>query len=125
LKTSFVVDLEGTWDGSKVLLLKESLVYEDGTKTVRTFTITKQSEGRYSIEMPELDGPGTMEAQGNCLRWAYRLRQDVGGGRILTLTFDDWMFLQKDEIVLNRAFASKFGIAVGEVFMSVHKVSGQ
>ena len=119
LKTSFTVDLNGSWDGSKILTLKETLKYEDGTVTARTFTITKLSEHLYSVEMPDLAGPGKIEAYGNCLRWSYRLKQDIGGGRIVTLTFDDWMFLQDDGVVLNRAYASKFGINLGEVIMSV------
>lgn len=121
LKTSFTVDLEGAWDGSKILSLKESLRYEDGTKSDRTFTITKLSEHEYSVEMADLEGPGKIEVFGNCMRWSYRLRQDVGGGKIVTLTFDDWMFLQEDGVILNRAYASKLGIDLGEVFMSVRK----
>ena len=39
------------------------------------------------------------------------------------MTFDDWMFLQEDGVVLNRAYASKFGIGLGEIFMSVQKLS--
>ena len=121
LKTSFIVDLVGSWDGNKILSLKESLRYEDGTKSDRTFTITKLSDHEYSVEMADLDGPGKIEVFGNCMRWSYRLRQDVGGGKIVTLTFDDWMFLQEDGVILNRAYASKFGIDLGEVFMSVRK----
>jgi hypothetical protein len=123
LKTRFIVSLSGAWDGTKVLSLKERLSYQDGTKTERTFTITKQNEHLYEVTMADLVGPGTIEVFGNCMRWSYRLNQDVGGGRIVTLTFDDWMFLQEDGVVLNRAYASKFGIGLGEVFMSVQKLS--
>jgi len=121
LKTSFTVDLEGMWDGSNILSLNESLKYADGTVTHRTFRITKLSEHLYRVEMPDLEGPGKIEVYGNCMRWSYRLKQDIGGGRIVTLTFDDWMFLQEDGVILNRAYASKFGINLGEVIMSVSR----
>lgn len=121
LKTRFTVDLTGTWDGEKILELKEKLKYQDGTTVDRTYRMTKLSETLYELTNPDLVGPGKIEVHGNCMRWSYRLKQDLGGGSIWTLTFDDWMFLQDDGVVLNRAFASKFGIGLGEVFMTVRK----
>ena len=36
--------------------------------------------------------------------------------------FDDWLFLQADGVLLNRANMSKFGLALGEVFISFKKL---
>jgi len=35
------------------------------------------------------------------------------GGREIEVRFDDWMFLQEDGVVLNRATVTKFGIELG------------
>jgi hypothetical protein len=35
--------------------------------------------------------------------------------------FDDWMFRQSEDVVLNRATVSKFGITVGSVTLAFVK----
>lgn len=116
----FTVDLEGKWDG-KVLNLSEVLTYSSGEVLKRDYKITKVSEELYIATTPDIVGEATIKSSGNALNWSYRLKQDIGGS-IWTLTFDDWMFLSSDGTVLNRAWASKFGFGVGEVFMSIKKV---
>jgi len=118
-RTSFTASLNGRMDNG-ALIIDELLTYKTGEKLTRTYTIKKLRENFYSLECPDLAEPGTIEQAGNVLQWRYRLKQDIGGGSIWTLKFDDWMYLQPDgETVLNRAHASKFGIALGEVFMTV------
>jgi hypothetical protein len=36
-------------------------------------------------------------------------------GKNINVKFDDWMFLQADGVLVNRATVSKFGFKVGEV----------
>lgn len=116
----FGVDLEGSWDGS-TLTLKEQLVYDWGETVKRTFLIRKLDDHRYEVTADDLVEPGLIESYGNALRWRYRLRQKVGD-RVLTLRFDDWMFLERDGVVLNRAEARWTLFHAGEVFMAVRKV---
>lgn len=123
VQLGFRVDLNGIWDGS-VLTLHEVLLYDNGQKLERTYVIKKISEHLYEATTPDVVGTVRIESYGNALRWDYRLRQDIGGGSIWTLAFDDWMFLQEDGTVLNRAWASKFGIGLGEVMMSIRKKDG-
>lgn len=119
-KRSFSVDLEGTWDG-KVLTLKEHLVYENGETLDRVYAIKKIDEHNYEASTADFVDTATIESWGNTMKWTYSLRQKIGDS-IWVLNFDDWMHLQGDEIIINRAYAKKLGIHVGEVFMSVHKV---
>lgn len=119
MKLNFVVDLDGTWDG-KILTLKEILKYDSGEIVNRIYEITKISENIYELRCPDLDGVGKIESYGNTLKWSYHLKQKIGD-RLITLYFDDWMFLREGGLVLNRAFGQKWGFAVGEVFMSVQK----
>ena len=54
------------------------------------------------------------------MRWRYTLALPIEG-RIWHVQFDDWMFLINDQVMINRATMSKFGIELGEVTLSFHK----
>jgi hypothetical protein len=41
--------------------------------------------------------------------------------RFLNVQFDDWMFLLDDEVMLNRATMSKWGVRLGEVTLAFRK----
>ena len=120
LKLNFTAELEGSWDG-KILSLKEILRYDSGEVVNRVYEITKINDNLYEIRCPDLDGVGKIESYGNTLKWSYYLKQKIGA-RLITLYFDDWMFLRDDNIILNRAFGHKWGFDIGEVFMSVQKL---
>ena len=120
VRRRFTVDINGTFaDG--VLKLDEVLVFTDGETVRRTYTITRTGDDQYEAEADGLVGKALIENAGNASRWSYRLRQRVGDSE-WTLTFDDWMYLQEDGVVLNRATVTKWGFRVGEVFMSLHKL---
>jgi hypothetical protein len=120
LQTSFTVDLVGTWDG-KVLTLTENLLYKNGDKLTRIYNIEKKNEHEYIGHTPDVEGDINIEVYGNTMKWIYNLNQDIDKSKVL-LHFNDWMHLQPDGIILNRAYASKYGIGLGEVFMSIRKV---
>ena len=123
LKTSFTVDLDGSWDKeSGVLTLTEFLKYANGETLNRTYIIQKRTEHLYSVATKDIEGDATIEAYGNTMKWTYDLNQKIDDSTVL-LHFNDWMHLQPDGIILNRAYASKFGVGLGEVFMSVRRVS--
>lgn len=119
---SFVIDLEGSWDGT-TLTLDEHLKYDSGEELRRTFLITKVSPTQYEVRTEAVVGVGTIEVHGNTAKWTYRLRQQIGESEWV-LRFDDWMHLQSDGMLLNRAYASKFGVEFGQVFMAVRKLHG-
>jgi hypothetical protein len=122
IRTSFVVSLKGHWQpDTKVLTLKEDLVYENNEKLFREYKITKVNDNHYIVETEDFDAPGKIEVYGNTMRWKYGLNQQIKDSKIL-LYFNDWMHLQPNGVILNRASASKFGILIGEVFMSIRKI---
>lgn len=115
------VSLDGTWDQAKqILTLHEVLDYSDGKHKDRTFTIQKVDAHHYSATAEGFEGPIEIETYGNALRWSYVVKEDVNGSD-WHLSGDDWMFLQPDGTILNRAWISKFGLTVGEVFLSLRK----
>ena len=59
-------------------------------------------------------GEATGRAAGNALNWTYTLDLPVGGST-WRVAFDDWMFLQPDGVMINRAKISKLGLEIGSV----------
>jgi hypothetical protein len=120
LRRTFVIDLKGTRQGDNVTL-EEHLQYDDGEEIYRTYTITKTSDNHYIATADSgLVGDAKIASYGNTLNWRYKYRQEVGG-REWILSFDDWMFRQSDDLVLNWARVTKWGFRVGELFMSISK----
>ncbi|MCB0330380.1 MAG: DUF3833 family protein, partial [Bdellovibrionales bacterium] len=116
LKRSFVLTLRGRSEGGE-FVIAEDLRYDDGREIQREYRLKKLDEHRYEVRSEAFEGLGTIESYGNVLNWNYVLKEEIGG-EIWHLTFDDWMFLQEDGVVLNRAYGTKFGFDIGEVFLT-------
>ena len=121
LRRQFVVDIDGTWDG-ETLTLVEDFVYDDGETEQRTWVIRKTGAHSYEGQADGVIGTATGESYGNVLNWRYDFALKVGSGT-WNVSFDDWMFLQSDGVMLNRAVVSKFGIELGEVTIAFGKDS--
>lgn len=121
VKTSFVVTLHGV-PSENGMTLEETLLYSNGERVDRTYHVRKISEHTYEASADGLVGNARIESYGNVLRWRYVLAQPIGS-QVWHLRFDDWMMLQPTGVVLNRAKAYKWGIFLGEVFMSIERVS--
>ncbi len=112
LRRQFTVDIEGTWDG-EVLTLVEDFVYDDGEIDRRVWSIRRIDEHTYQGTADDVVGTATGISYGNALNWQYDFDLQVGDST-LRVHFDDWMFLQDDEVMINRAEVTKWGFAVGE-----------
>lgn len=116
----FTVQMTGTWQGDTGTL-DEHFTYADGRKEQRVWTLQRQADGRWTGRAADVLGQAQGQAAGNALNWRYTLRLPVDG-RVWDIDFDDWMFLVDQEVLLNRAVMSKFGIRVGEVLLSMRKL---
>ena len=116
VKRQFVVDLEGTWNGS-VLTLKEDFLWSDGEKQQRVWTVKKIDEHTYEGTAPDVVGTARGRQFGSALSWSYVLRVPVGSSTY-DITFDDWMYLGPDGVLINRAVMTKLGFRVGELVLS-------
>ena len=123
LRREFVVDIKGTWDG-ETLTLVEDFVYGDGETQQRIWTIKKLDEHRYSGTAADVVGEAEGISYGNALNWRYTLALPIGES-IWNVRFDDWMFLQPDNVLVNRARVSKFGFEIGEVTIFFRKMPEQ
>lgn len=113
LQRQFTVDIRGEIAGDE-LTLTEDFVYADGETQQRIWRIRRIDEHRYEGRADDVVGNATGLAYGNALHWTYTLRLPYRGNEI-NVKFDDWMFLQTDGVLVNRATVSKFGFKVGEV----------
>lgn len=113
LRRQFAVDIDGTWDG-ETLTLVEDFLYDDGETEQRIWRISKTGAHSYEGRAGDVIGPAAGKAYGNVLNWQYRLALKVGDST-WNVDFDDWMFLQDDNVIINRAEISKFGFKLGDV----------
>ena len=119
VRRQFQVDIEGTWDG-EILTLVEDFRYDDGEREQRTWRIRKTGEHGYEGSADGVIGKAEGSAFGNALNWRYDFDLKVGDSS-WTVTFDDWLFLQDDGIVINRAEVTKFGIQIGDLTLVFRK----
>jgi len=118
----FTVALTGTWQGDTGTL-DEQFTYSDGRKQTRVWTLQRGADGRYTGRAADVLGEAQGQAAGNALNWRYTLLLPVDG-RTWEVQFDDWMFLVDEQVMLNRAVFSKFGIRLGEVLLSFQRLPG-
>ena len=118
LRRQFRVNLQGTVIGNR-LVLEEQFLYEDGEKAQRVWTIDKldfSDDGtvRYEGQASDVEGRANGRVSGNGLNWRYDvvLKMD---GRELEVRFDDWIYRQSEDVAINRAYVSKFGVEIGSV----------
>ena len=119
LKRSFKVDITGTLDNDS-LTLDEKFVYNDGEKESRIWSIKILGNNKYSGTADDVIGEATGISSGNALNWKYKLNLKVKESTV-AVDFDDWMFLQDDNILMNRAEVKKWGIVLGVVSITFKK----
>ena len=112
----FKVQMNCQWQGDEGVL-DEDFLYSDGTKQRRIWRLKALPNGRYEGRADDVVGVAQGEVQGNAFRWNYTLSLPVDG-RVWQVQFDDWMFLMDEEVMINKAVMSKFGVRLGEVTLS-------
>ena len=112
LRKQFYVSIQGFWEQDE-FVLDEKFSYHDGETDQRVWRIRQPQNARYEGTADDVIGVARGEASGNALRWRYKMSLKIAS-RSWTVAFDDWMFLQQDGVLINRAKVSKWGIKLGE-----------
>lgn len=123
LKRRFTVNITGTVSETKQgkqLLLEEYFVYDDGETQHRLWTIVEVAPKRYEGRASDVIGIAKGYASGPVLNWHYTLNLPYKDDSI-HVKFDDWMYLQDEHTLINRAEVTKFGFTVGEVTLFFRK----
>ncbi|HHX05505.1 MAG TPA: DUF3833 domain-containing protein [Pseudomonas sp.] len=119
VKRRFKVAITGTLNDD-VLTLDERFVYDDGEKEQRVWLIKRLGDNLYSGTAGDVIGEAVGHSAGSVFSWRYTLDLPYKNSSI-QVKFDDWMFLQSDGVMLNRAQVSKWGFNVGEVTLFFSK----
>ena len=121
LRRQFTVDVTGTWDGEE-LVLDEHFHYSDGEKDRRIWRIGRLDEHTYEGRADDVIGVAEGTAYGNAVNWRYEIDLKVGDGS-WRVRFNDWMFLQPNGVLINRARVKRWGFDIGEVTLTFMKPS--
>lgn len=119
LKRQFVVDINGVIENNE-LVMTEDFVWNDGEKSQRIWRIQRTKPDQYSGRAADVVGQAQGKSAGNALNWQYTLNLPVDG-KTWQVNFDDWMFLQPDNVLLNHATMSKLGVRLGDVTIAFSK----
>jgi hypothetical protein len=115
----FKVTIKGAWEGDNGTL-DEHFVYADGTTENRLWKIRQTGPDQYAATAGDIVGEASGEEAGPAIRFNYTMAIPVSG-TTYHFQFDDWMYQIDEDVVLNRATMSKFGVKVGEVTLSFRK----
>ena len=116
LKRQFRVNISGTIV-NETLTLDEDFLYDDGEKDKRIWKIKKITEEdkiTYEGQAEDIEGTATGSISGNTLNWSYDIYLNIKGSNI-KVHFNDWIYKQSENLAINRAYVSKFGINIGSV----------
>ncbi|USE37191.1 DUF3833 domain-containing protein [Endozoicomonas sp. SCSIO W0465] len=105
-----------------VLTLNEDFIYSDGTESKRIWKVKMLSDGHYQGTAGDIVGHAIGQSAGNAFNFKYQMRLPIRG-REWVVTFDDWMFLQEDGVLLNIATMSKWGIKLGTLTVAFAKAT--
>lgn len=129
VRRQFVVTINGDWDGERLRLV-EDFVYEDGSTEQRIWTLVKTgpiaANQTWEGTAPGVIGTAFGQEQGDRFNWRYEIDLPVpsadGPTETLQVEFDDWMWLQSEDRLLNIAYVKRFGFDIGEVVISFEKL---
>ena len=115
----FTVVMTCTWQGDAGVL-DEMFTYSDGSTERRVWRLVRHADGRYTGQADDVVGTAQGQQSGNAFHWTYTLALPLEG-RVIEVQFDDWMYLMNQQVMLNKASMSKFGLGLGEVTLSFIK----
>ncbi len=113
LRRTFVVDIEGDWDG-ETLTLVEDFIYEDGSTEQRIWRLTQTGPESWTGSAEGVVGEATGEERGNAFNWRYTIDLPTPDGP-LRVSFNDWLWQVDDRVMINRAYVTKYGVEIGQL----------
>ena len=117
LKRQFRVNINGKVK-NQILTLDEDFLYDDGEQAKRIWKIEKKIDNAQNItyegQAEDVQGKAFGSISGNTLNWSYDIYLNIKGSNI-KVHFNDWIYKQSEDLAINRAYVSKFGINIGSV----------
>ena len=119
VRRQFIVDIDASWDGER-LVLDEHFIFSDGERSRRVWRMRKTGPNDWVGEADDVIGVATGRVAGNALNFRYTIDLDIGSRKLRT-RFDDWLFLQPDGVLINRAHVTWWGIEIGQVTITFRR----
>ncbi len=119
LRRQFEVTIDGTVDGN-VLTLDEDFIYRDGEESNRVWTITRLDDHNLEGEADDVIGKAVGVTYGNALNWTYDMDLKVGDS-LWRVKFDDWLYRQPGNVIVNKATVTRWGFEIGTVTLFFRK----
>ena len=117
----FLIDIDCEADDRQTTL-HESFIYDDGVTEARSWTIIRQNDNHYTAHTDDVVGEGSGRVDGAVFKMKYDFLLTLYGRRV-KVHFDDVMVKQTETTLLNRARVSKFGLLLGELFITFSRAS--
>lgn len=115
----FDIEMVGKWQGDNGTLT-EHFDYYSGKKQERVWTIKKLADGSYEGTAGDIIDKATGKSSGSAVRWKYVMDLPVSD-TTYRITFDDWMWVMNDGVLINRSYLKKFGITISELTIFMQK----
>lgn len=115
----FRIDMTADWQGNTGSFV-ENFTFNDGTKQVRKWVLTRIDEHHYTGKSNDSVGIGKGEVWGNSMHWNYTIKTETDSGTY-DLDYDYWMHMIDSKTLINRATLSKLGITLGDIAVIFHK----
>lgn len=119
VRQQFKATFEGTFDGTK-LSLTEDFLYNDGSTETRYWDIRPEGENQYVATASGIEGEIIGTVDGPVFHWSYQMGIPILG-KMRACDFDDWMYLQRDNVIINRVRVSWMGVRIGQVLITLMK----
>lgn len=120
IRRQFTVDIEVTVEDDRLTLV-EDFTYDDGETERRVWKLTRTGPDTYEGTAEGVVGIAKGKIAGNAFHWTYTFDLKMKD-RTLRVNFDDWMFLQPNGVVMNRATVTKWGFELGTAVISFEKL---
>ena len=112
----FLIDISCDTEDNQTTL-HEKFTYDDGKTETRSWTIVKKNRDKYIAHTDDVVGKGVGYVSGSVFKLKYDFLLTLYGRRV-KVHFDDVMVKQTENTILNRAKLSKFGLLLGELFIT-------
>ena len=121
VRKRFTCKINGSWNKKlNILNIEEDFVYDDGVTEKRNWHLSKVSTNSYEGITDNVIGKAIGHTSGNTFHWKYTFQLSLFG-RKTKVKFDDWMYLQDNDVIINKAKMKKFGLKLGTVILFYKK----
>lgn len=121
-RSRFTTESMGTRDASGDTVIRQIFTHEDGSTQERLWHVHRLDAHHFEGTANDVVGTARGVAQGNAFRWEYTIALKPGNP-FSHVHLKQWMYQPEGtQTVFTRAVVTKFGLTVGEVSESFHRV---